>query len=157
MTHDEDDPLFDESTVELFERARRESRLPAKPDAEAVGALNEMIAALQSAGPLWARAAGAARDSELRDRVEAEADAMTRELATLSEAVRAFGGAPPAASDSGEQLPFSERDLDYAGDDEAICAGLDENRAHLAEVRRRLAERPGLPEEARAALSTASE
>jgi len=150
---DDEGPLFSESTVELYERARREAHLPAKPSAEAVGALNELITALRSAGALWARAADAARDPDLRDRIEAEAGAMTAEVTRLGAAVRAFGGSPPDESASLESLPFSARDLDYAGDDASIEQGLETNRAHMAETRRRLAERPGLPDEARAAIA----
>ena len=155
MAHpdDEDDPLISESTVELYERARREAKLPAKPEAQAVGALNEMIAALRRAGVLWAKAAEAARHVDARERIEGEADAMAAEVESLCAAVRELGGIPPDRADGREALPFSARDLDYSSDDEAIQNGLDANRAHLAETRRRLAERPGLPGQARAALA----
>ena len=147
---DEDDPLITESIVEAFRRARREARLPATPEAEAVGALNELIGVLESARELWERAAQAAGASELGDRLQAEADGMETEVASLSTAVRDFGGAPPT-NPAREALPFSARDLDYAGDDVAIEAGLATNRSHLVEARRRLAARP-VSERARALL-----
>ncbi len=152
MTNDSDDtPLVDESTVELYRRVRREARLPARPDAEAVGALNELIAALRDANRLWLRAAEAA-SIEAGEAIEREAAAMSAEAKALCVAVRNFGGAPPTDTTPSEPLPFSGRDLDYASDDAAIEAGLRANHEKLRESRRRLAER-NLPEEARALIS----
>ena len=146
---DDDGPLVDESTVELYQRVRREARLPAKPDAEAVGALSELITSLRDARRLWTLAEETATSSETRDRLQEQAAAMLAEAEELCRVVRDFGGLPPRKDAVGERLPFSARDLDYAGDDAAIEAGLDGNREHLRMTRQRLAERDQLTDDVR--------
>ncbi len=68
-----DPPLINESTVEAFERARRESKAPASANAVSVGTLNQLIATLRGAAAVWRAAQGAAD----ADRVAAETAALS--------------------------------------------------------------------------------
>lgn len=141
------DPLITESTVEAFERVRRERRQPARDDAVSVGALNGLIAMLRGARVVWHQAEEAIREEPARAHLAEEAAAFARQIDALASAVRTLGGSPPEA-DEGEQdeLPFGSRDLAYATDDEAVLAGITSDRERLRQARNTAAAGAPLPE-----------
>ncbi|HUH01677.1 MAG TPA: hypothetical protein VML75_06755 [Kofleriaceae bacterium] len=141
------DPLITESTVEAFERVRRERRAPASDDAVSVGALNGLIAMLRGARVVWHAAEEAVREEPARTQLAEEAVTLARQIDALSSAVRSLGGSPPEA-DEGEQdaLPFGSRELGYATDDEAVLAGIASDRERLRQARNTTAAGAPLPD-----------
>lgn len=148
MTNPRDhEPLITESTVEAFERARRESRAPARADAVSVGALNGLIALLRSAHDVWHQAAAALGDEAVRTHAIDEAAALERQREAFERAVRTLGGSPPEAGEGDpEALPFGSRELGYARDDEAIATGLAADRERMRQARNTAAAGAPLPE-----------